>query len=136
MIDSFHGQYSFLSNFWMVDIAYNGIFYPSVEHAYQAAKTLNMLERGAISVLEKPGEAKRMGKTFTTRPNWATDRLRIMKFLVWQKFSYPELWEKLQATNSEHLIEGNSWGDTFWGMCNGQGQNHLGKILMWIRDES
>ena len=25
--------------------------------------------------------------------------------------------------------------DFFWGVCNGKGENHLGKILMKVRDE-
>ena len=39
------------------------------------------------------------------------------------------------ATRDRVLIEGNDWGDTFWGMTDGEGENHLGKILMRVRAE-
>ena len=42
----------------------------------------------------------------------------------------------LVATGDRELIEGNTWGDTFWGVDKntGQGENHLGRILMELRD--
>ena len=40
----------------------------------------------------------------------------------------------LLATGDAELIEGNNWGDTYWGKCNGQGLNRLGILLMQIRD--
>ena len=35
----------------------------------------------------------------------------------------------------EYLEEGNTWHDTYWGVCNGKGKNKLGKILMQVREE-
>ena len=56
--------------------------------------------------------------------------------LVLEKFKQnPELKQKLLETGNQELIEGNTWNDTFWGVCNGQGQNWLGKILMLARSE-
>ena len=46
-----------------------------------------------------------------------------------------ELKKKLIDTGDATLIEGNTWNDTFWGVCNGVGENNLGKILMKIREE-
>ena len=43
--------------------------------------------------------------------------------------------QKLIDTYPEELIEGNYWHDTFWGVCEGVGENHLGQILMQIRRE-
>jgi predicted NAD-dependent protein-ADP-ribosyltransferase YbiA (DUF1768 family) len=55
---------------------------------------------------------------------------------VKDKFSRnPELRVKLLNTGDLQLVEGNYWGDTFWGVCNGKGENHLGKILMRVRKE-
>ena len=42
---------------------------------------------------------------------------------------------KLLDTYPAELIEGNTWGDTYWGVCNGAGKNMLGKLLMKLRDE-
>lgn len=58
-----------------------------------------------------------------------------MECLVRQKFSYPSLKLQLLQTSNVKLIEGNEWKDRFWGMYRGQNENHLGKILMKIRDE-
>ena len=61
-----------------------------------------------------------------------------MKRICIAKFEQnPDLKEKLLATGNKTLIEGTWWKDTFWGidLKTGQGQNHLGQILMEIRDE-
>ena len=58
-----------------------------------------------------------------------------MYSLVWEKFSTHEhLRNLLLETGDQELIEGNTWGDTYWGTCNGVGENHFGKFLMNIRD--
>ena len=53
-----------------------------------------------------------------------------MAALIAQKFDKGELALALKYTGDAELIEGNNWGDTFWGVCNGVGENHLGKLLM------
>lgn len=62
-------------------------------------------------------------------------KLRVMELLLRQKFQIPELGAKLLSTGSAELVEGNHWGDTFWGVYNKVGHNHLGKLLMKIRSE-
>jgi len=133
MISEFQGEFRFLSNFWPCKIYFEGMWYDSVEHAYQAAKTLDMDERLRISFLETPGKAKRAGKELKIRPDWEEIKIPIMRELLIKKFSHRELMFRLKKTEGE-LIEGNNWGDTFWGVCKGQGQNILGKLLMEIRD--
>lgn len=134
MIASFKYNYAFLSNFWPVEITLDGKTYPSVEHAYQAAKTTDQTERDDIRRVTKAGVAKKLGKAVTLRHGWDDIKLETMRALVWQKFENPYLREKLLATGDQPLIEGNTWGDTFWGVCDGVGENHLGLILMNIRD--
>lgn len=137
MIASFDGEYRFLSNFWMASVEYEGIVYPSSEHAYQAAKTLNKDIRSAFAQITSPGAIKKMGQTITLRPDWEDVKINVMRDIVTAKFEQnPELMEKLMATKGRELIEGNTWGDTFWGECPiGKGRNELGKILMSIRDD-
>jgi N-glycosidase YbiA len=137
MIKSFCGAFRFLSNFYPVKIEYEGITFPSVEHAYQAAKTLNVSERKKISELASAGKAKRAGKNLTLRPDWNDVRVEIMRHLVRKKFSYPDMKKLLICTGTEVLIEGNNWGDTFWGIDfrSSLGKNVLGKILMELRKE-
>jgi ribA/ribD-fused uncharacterized protein len=109
--------------------------YLTVEHAYQAAKTFDLDERRVIRKVNTPGEAKRLGKKVTMRQDWDLVKLKTMEFLLRQKFSYEHLRDALIATGDAELIEGNTWGDTYWGVCNGVGENHLGKLLMTIRTD-
>jgi ribA/ribD-fused uncharacterized protein len=134
-IESFTGQYRFLSNFYLLPspIRYEGIFYPTVEHAYQAAKTLDKWERLRISKLPTPGVAKREGRKVKLQPDWDEMKLTVMGTLLWMKFSIPEFRKKLIDTGDAELIHGNYWGDMYWGVCHDKGENYLGQILMNIR---
>ena len=138
MIYSFDGQYRFLSNFWPAEIEVNGLVFPTVETAYQAAKlSLDMPDRVAQQrafTTMQPGEAKRVGKTCRLRADWNAVKIAIMTRLVAIKFARSTpLARRLQDTNPHELIEGNTWGDTFWGVCNGRGRNELGQTLMLQR---
>jgi ribA/ribD-fused uncharacterized protein len=135
-IDSFSGKYRFLSNFYMHPVNFEGILYPSSEHAYQAAKTLSQEERKMIASLPTPALAKKDGKKLTIRNDWEEVKYNIMKEIVSEKFKDNDLKNKLNETSEYELIEGNTWGDTIWGVCNGEGTNWLGKILMEIRDNN
>ena len=135
-IKGFQGKYRFLSNFWSVSISFDGEIYPTVEHAYQAAKTLDQQWRMRIRQAGKPGDAKKIGGKVPIRSDWEEIKLKVMRNLVWQKFNENvPLKEALLATGDAKLIEGNQWGDTFWGIYRGRGLNHLGRILMNVRKE-
>jgi N-glycosidase YbiA len=135
-IKSFTKEYSYLSNFYPSLVMFDGQVYPTVEHAYVAAKTLDLEVRKKIQKITNPGQVKKFGKTIALRDDWEDVKISIMEQLCWQKFSNnSSLAEKLLSTDYAELIEGNTWGDTFWGVCNGKGHNHLGKILMKIREE-
>lgn len=136
VIDSFHGKNKFLSNFYPAPVMLDGKEYSTVEHAYQAAKTLSIVRRVIIRGLAKPGDAKKYGKDLEIREDWEDVRLDIMKELVTCKFTeHVKLKEKLLATGNQELIEGNYWGDMFWGVYKGQGKNNLGRILMRVREK-
>lgn len=132
-IDQFNGPYRFLSNFWPAVVKLDGLDYQAVEIAYVAAKTLDPVARTFIRGM-RAGEAKRFGKGLVLRPDWEDAKLGIMRDLVTQKFRHRELGAQLLATWPRKLIEGNNWGDTYWGVCGGLGHNHLGKILMDVRE--
>jgi len=137
MIEQFIGEYRFLSNFYPCKILYEGIEYPSSEHAYQASKTLDMELRKIISKLAKAGESKKMGQTIPLRPDWSDKlKIQIMYDILKIKFrKETKLAEMLIATGDHFLVEGNTWHDYFWGVGDGVGKNHLGKLLMKIREE-
>jgi ribA/ribD-fused uncharacterized protein len=136
-ITSFQGKYRFLSNFWPCRFVFMGFEWPSAEHAYQAMKCHNQdywakIRGPSVSA----ADAKRIGAQITQDSSFQSNRLNYMRAVVFAKFDQnPNLMEMLQATAPAELIEGNTWGDTFWGQCPvGNGHNHLGKILMGVRD--
>lgn len=131
-ITVFGGLYEFLSNFYPCEIRYLGHTYRSVEHAYQAAKTHNPMDHLRIAGFRTAKEAKQWGRTLTClRPDWEEVKVSIMKTLIKKKFKADSpLAEKLLGTGDAMLIEGNWWGDEFWGKCRGKGKNMLGKLLM------
>lgn len=135
-ITQFQGEYRWLSNFWPCRVPYLGLEYPSAENAYQAAKSSDEIVRRKF-VTMSPAEAKRAGRKLPVRADWEEVKVHVMRRIVTIKFIVnPTLANKLIMTHPRQLIEGNTWGDTFWGQCPiGVGENHLGRILMGIRDE-
>jgi ribA/ribD-fused uncharacterized protein len=133
---AFAGRLAFLSNFTAAAVELDGEWYPSVEHAYQAAKTEDVAARQRFRAFGvTPGQAKRMGRRVEIRESWEAVRIAVMRDLLRQKFAHPKLRAKLLATGNEKLVETNDWNDTFWGVCDGIGENRLGKMLMEIRAE-
>lgn len=140
VIDRFEGPHRFLSNFYSSPLELEGRRWPTVEHAYQAAKTTDRTAQEQIRTAATPGRAKRLGQQVTLRPNWDERRLVVMRRLVAAKFAVgSDLAGRLLATGDAELIEGNTWGDTFWGQVvrDGRpvGHNHLGRLLMARRSE-
>jgi|TARA_Y100000310_G_scaffold263231_2_gene273305 hypothetical protein len=142
MITEFQGKYRFLSNFWPATvIGPSSIVYPTVEHAYQAAKTEDERQHWRIMHMNTPGMAKRAGRRLVMRSDWDEVKYDIMYELVKQKFfNNDELANSLMDTQDVPIIEGNMWHDNYWGSChcsrhNGGGQNKMGGILMLVRGE-
>lgn len=135
-IASFSGKYRFLSNFYPSPLEWEGVTYPSVEHAFQALKTDDPDWRRRIKTADTPGAAKRLGRQCPKRVTWDKERVKVMGILVHCKFRQnPDLEKKLLATGDAELEEGNTWGDKFWGvdLKSGVGENKLGKLLMLLR---
>lgn len=137
-ITLFKGDNGFLSNFHPCPVILDEVEYPTVEHAFQAAKTLDPEMRRRIREAPTSGKAKRMGRVLKldmSVPAWNTLKVAIMYDLIHQKFSKEPFRTKLLATGDAELIEGNWWSDTFWGVCMGKGENRLGVLLMKVRED-
>lgn len=134
VIVSFTGEHRWLSNFWPAAVRFGGIIFPTVEHAYQAAKSKDFGVRMKIAHASTPALAKRIGGDLTLRKDFPAIRLDVMRYLIARKFEHADLAMQLIATAPMQLQEGNTWGDRFWGVCYGRGENHLGKILMDQRE--
>jgi len=139
-VKGFFGKYRYLSNFHTCPaIWYMGNRFPSVENAYQASKFDMSYQSGFVDVSASLSKklAKEMvkeGASRFTKEQWDLVKLYIMAELVFQKFTYSiELKQKLLDTDVRNLEETNSWHDYYWGVCDGQGQNQLGNILMRTR---
>ena len=132
----FDGELSFLSNFYECSrsIVVDDIEFNNVESAYQYSKCYLPEDKERMSKITDPKVSKRLGKRIKVRPDWNEVKLQIIEDLVHQKFHDPFLLVMLHQTGNQNLEETNWWGDTFWGVCKGVGENHLGKILMKLRD--
>lgn len=137
VIDCFAGTYRFLSNFYPSPVEMpNGLeTAPTVEHAYQAMKTRDRTWQDRILAAKSPGEAKKLGRKVPLREDWEQTKDEVMMYFLRKKFANNILRLRLVVTGAALLIEGNTWGDQYWGVCNGAGQNKLGKMLMQLRKE-
>ena len=136
VIERFEGRYSFLSNFFYAPILYKGIRYANNEAAFQAQKTCDYFLRRKFGELDDPGAAKHFGRTLALRSDWEKIKLQEMYCICAAKFfQHKYLAAKLLRTGNAMLIEGNNHNDFFWGMVENEGENHLGLILMDIREK-
>lgn len=137
VIDDFSPRlkHGFLSNFYPCTIYIDKKPFSSVEHAYQAHKTLDESARELIRKAKTPQEAKKLGRCVQLRPDWIDVRIPLMRSFLTQKFENPFLQHMLIETGDAQLIHKNSWNDKFWGECRGTGENWLGRLLMEVRSD-
>ena len=138
IISSFSGEFEFLSNFSYSPITVDGKKYITVEHAFQAIKTHDPVEKQQIADCATAGRAKRLGRVITLRDDWEEIKEETMEELLILKFNNPELKKKLMGTWPKILLEGNMWHDNTWGDCKcpdciTPGKNILGNLLMKVR---
>jgi len=142
LVEEFQGRYRFLSNFYYSVILYKGKVCKYAENAYQAEKAIDPVHQEIIRLQPTPGKAKRKAREMQdqglthSKEVWNGMRLGIMEEVEEAKYRQnPNLERKLLLTGSKILEEGNTWGDKFWGICDDEGENHLGLILMKVRDK-
>ena len=135
-IRRFRLEYDYLSNFYPACVRVDGLEYLSSEAAFQAAKCAKAEDRLLFTELNS-NDSKRLGRKIPVRSDWENVRIGEMEKVVRAKFTQnPHLAQFLVETGEAELVEGNSWHDTFWGvdLKTGEGENHLGKILMALRE--
>lgn len=147
-IEGFRGEYRFLSNFFRLPEPIVEIYedkdsgkmipvkFHTMEHAYQASKYQSLDKVLEVAACDSPGGAKRKGRQYVARPDWESIKLDVMLYFVRKKFQIPYFKERLLATGEQTLYEVNNHGDVFWGTDTFlDGENHLGYILMQVRQE-
>lgn len=135
MITSFSGDYRFLSNFYWEPMTINGIVFNTNEHFFQARKMINDQDFETVRLARMPALAKRLARSLPKREDWDEVKEHIMLIGLREKFSHAYMRMRLLETGDQHLVEGNTWNDTYWGICNGKGQNRLGELLMRVRKD-
>ena len=137
IIAGFFGVFSFLSNFYVLEngVAVDDVYYPSVENAYQCCKYPYAQRVQFVDI--SPSNAKKLGREAPkfNQKKWDKKKFSIMASICHQKFvNNSKLRQMLLMTEGCQLEERNNWGDVYWGTNEvGEGENHLGKILMDIR---
>lgn len=136
MIDKFKGEYDFLNNRFHWRFEWQGLVYGSAEAAFQASKCTDESERKVLASCSADKAAMR-GKDIVPSPDWEKARLGIMESIIHAKFEQNLiLMKRLKETGNRLLINGNNKQETYWGvdLYSWQGENHLGQILMRIRE--
>jgi ribA/ribD-fused uncharacterized protein len=134
-IREFIDAYAFLSNFYHSPVKYRNLIYLNAEAAFQAQKESCEKDKEQYTRMN-PAQAKLVGRNCNLREDWEEIKEQTMYEIVKAKFTQNKaLARLLLATGDAYLEEGNWWHDTTWGVCNGVGENKLGKILMRVREE-
>jgi ribA/ribD-fused uncharacterized protein len=124
-------------------IEHDGIKYFTVENFYQAMKIASHRRDLRLEIAAMPPHAskacfRKYSDKFQISEVWGLQtKVKTMRAALEWKFQLGTSWhEKLLATKDEPIIEFNNWGDTFWGwdIRKQEGSNHLGKLLMGMRD--
>jgi ribA/ribD-fused uncharacterized protein len=138
-ITSFTDYFEFLDNKFLTPVYYEGTLYPSVTHAFHAARSTDENTKKAILNADSFKTVGNIARRINDPEKWELRRLKVMEMLVRDKFRRSkELQEKLKATTGRELImtyNEESSGNLFWGVVNGKGQNQLGRILSKIRED-
>lgn len=133
------GTHTVLSNFYQSTFTaphfsldrLTPVEWKSVEHYYQAAKASCLYDANWVARASTPKEAKKLGREIPLRSDWESIKISVMRNALALKFA-PDTQEAayLRSTEDFVLVEGNDWGDIFWGVAGGFGQNWLGYLLM------
>lgn len=137
------GRYYALDNFSAFAVELGGMLYPTAEHAYQASKFRDGVVRGIIQALRSAHEAKKMARRITEespeymRCGWGPEaKLEVMENILRAKLhQHPYVQKTLLRTGGMEIVE-DSPKDSFWGRGpDWNGENHLGKLWMKLRED-
>lgn len=129
----FKDDYAFLSNMYKCSFVYKDILFSAAEIAYVYEKCKHQEDKDTVLLLDNPYDARKFGRSVELVDNWESKRLSIMYNIILAKFEQnTNLARRLSAVDEE-IVEDNTWGDTFWGRCNGVGENNLGKLLTLVK---
>jgi N-glycosidase YbiA len=132
------GKYGFLSNFAPYGVEFDGLWYPTAEHYFQAQKFAGTPLAEQIRSAATPKEANTLGRhsRLPLRADWEAIKDEVMLTVLRRKFAmHKELRKLLLATSGEELIEDDVTNEYWACGANGKGKNRLGQLLMQVRQE-
>ena len=129
-----------LDNFSSFKVEWNGYLYASLEEAYQAASFMGSDEELVEKVKKSHSadEAQRIAyaNRDKQRTDWNEVKLEIMEELLRLKVEQNPYVKKKLLQTENYLIVEDSPKDSYWGWGEDrQGENHLGKLWMKLRNE-
>lgn len=131
-------EFYIFSNFSSFKVMWDGVYWMTSEHAYQASKFDDVDIRKKIEDAPSAHEAMHIARNHRDKykDNWDGIKLEVMKGILKAKVKqHPYVKKKLLESGNKELIE-NSWRDDYWGWgANKDGQNYLGKLWMEVREE-
>ena len=125
-----------LSNFSPYGFEDEGVYWPTVEHYFQAQKFNDAVHQERIRLAYSPKQAKSLGQSraIPIRSDWESVKEDVMRHALLKKFAHPKMKTLLLGTQKRELIEKSPF-DTYWGSGQyGTGKNRLGLLLMEVRD--
>lgn len=134
--------YGSFSNLFRCEVEFEGVIYPTSEHAYQAGKPRKDAVREWLLAAPSPSLLAMAAHGlyyWDVAPGWSTNKIDRMRGVLRAKFTqHPTLKELLLSTGNARLAESatvDNEVNRFWGEVNGVGRNHLGILLMELREQ-
>lgn len=126
--------YFFLNNKYSCNVSVFGHRFGNAEAAYQAHKTKEPQIINIFTTLDGLS-SQSIGRGVHAYDGWDNDKVKIMLLVIFEKFRQnPNILEKLIDTGEQKLIAVSMSKEKFWGTLNNEGENILGKILMYVRE--
>ena len=134
----YENEFYVFSNFSSFAIEWKGKLYMTSEHVFHSEKFEDPDLKEKIRTARSAHDALKIAEANKDkhRSDWDAVELKAMKEILRAKVEqHPYVKKKLLESGDKELIE-DSWRDSYWGWGpNKDGENHLGKLWMEVRDE-
>lgn len=128
------------SNLFRRPVDFQGVVYPTAEHAYQAGKARRPEVRDWLMAAPSPALLAMAAHglyQWDVTPSWSRIKFDRMRGVLQAKFTqHDDLRKLLLSTGSARLVESATVDNAvnrLWGEVNGVGKNMLGELLMEVR---
>ncbi|SEP41121.1 hypothetical protein SAMN04487843_11687 [Methylobacterium sp. ap11] len=134
--------YGAFSNLFRRSVTFEGEFFATSEHAYQAGKARKPAVKQWLMAAPSPALLAMAAHGlyyWDVAPGWSATKFDRMRAVLRAKFTqHADLGALLLSTGNATLIESatvDNEVNRLWGQVNGVGRNMLGMLLMELRAE-